>query len=365
MKQMFFLVIAVALFSCGNMEAEKVDVVPIPEYRQPGNYVCLKTDKPLRIDGVISNEEWSKAEWSDWFRDIEGEGKADPRFKTRMKMLWDQNYLYVAAELEEPHVWAKITQRDEVIFYDNDFEVFIDPDDDTHGYYELEVNAFGTAWDLLLPQPYRDGGPAIDSWDIQGLMVGTDIRGTINNPNDIDEGWTVEIAIPFSVLEEYAPGGEMPDIGDQWRINFSRVEWKVEVKDGVYEKLINPETGKSYPEDNWVWSPQGYINMHMPEHWGYVRFAGSDINAEDAKFELPTDFEARWILRNLYYRQFQYNEEKGSYAQNLDELGWPVEELKNNGIIVEMDAGKYGYQAYIDHENEIMIINEKGKISKR
>jgi len=77
-------------------------------------------------------------------------------------MLWDDTYFYVAAQLEEPDVWATLTQRDTVIFYDNDFEVFIDPDGDTHNYYELEVNAFGTLWDLMLLTPYRDGGPAID-----------------------------------------------------------------------------------------------------------------------------------------------------------------------------------------------------------
>ena len=56
-------------------------------------------------------------------------------------MLWDDQFFYVGAELEEPHVWATLTERDSVIFHDNDFEVFIDPDGDTHLYYELEMNA--------------------------------------------------------------------------------------------------------------------------------------------------------------------------------------------------------------------------------
>ena len=30
----------------------------------------------------------------------------------------------------------------------------------------------------------------------------------------------------------------------------------------------NPKT----KEDNWVWSPQGLINMHVPVKWGRVRF---------------------------------------------------------------------------------------------
>ena len=65
----------------------------------------------------------------------------------------------------------------------------------------------------MLLQPYRDGGPAVDSWDIQGLKVGVDVQGTINDPSDTDKGWTVEIAIPFSCLEECAPGGEGPKKG--------------------------------------------------------------------------------------------------------------------------------------------------------
>ena len=87
-------------------------------------------------------------------------------------MLYDDNYFYFAAELDEPHVWATLTDRDAVIYHDNDFEVFIDPDGDNHLYYELEINALGTEWDLLLVKPYRDGGPAINAWDIQGLQTG-------------------------------------------------------------------------------------------------------------------------------------------------------------------------------------------------
>ena len=86
-------------------------------------------------------------------------------------MLWDDAYFYIGAELEEPHVWATLTEHDSVIFHDNDFEVFIDPDGDNHEYYEFEINALGTYWDLLLPKPYRDGGKADNSWEIPGLKT--------------------------------------------------------------------------------------------------------------------------------------------------------------------------------------------------
>ena len=84
------------------------------------------------------------------FVDIEGDARPRPRFATRMKMLWDDEFFYIAADMQEPDIWGTLTTRDSVIFQDNDFEVFIDPDGDTHEYYELEINALKTAWDLLL-----------------------------------------------------------------------------------------------------------------------------------------------------------------------------------------------------------------------
>ena len=105
------------------------------------------------------------------FVDIEGSLKPKPRHRTRMKMLWDDEYFYVGAEMEDPHVWATLTEKNSFVFNDPDFEVFIDPDGDSHLYTEIELNAFNTVWDLLLVRPYRDGGPAIHAWDIPGLRT--------------------------------------------------------------------------------------------------------------------------------------------------------------------------------------------------
>ena len=182
-------------------------------------------------------------------------------------MLWDDTYLYVGALLEEPHVWGTLTQHDSVIFKDNDFEIFIDPDGDNHEYYEIEINALNTEWDLFLKKPYRDGGPAINEWEIPGLKTAVHVSGTLNDPSDSDTSWSVEFAIPWKSLAEHAHRPAPPKDGDQWRINFSRVEWRHEIVDGKYQKI--PKT----PEDNWVWSPQGVVDMHRPERWGYLQFS--------------------------------------------------------------------------------------------
>ena len=110
-----------------------------------------------------------------------------------------------AAELEEPHVWATLTEHDSVIFRDNDFEVFLNPSGDGRNYFEFEINALNTGWDLFLPKPYREGGKADNSWEIPGLRTAVAIDGTLNDASDRDRGWTVEIAFPWTAFASRAP----------------------------------------------------------------------------------------------------------------------------------------------------------------
>lgn len=229
-------------------------------------YDCPRAAERVQIDGRLDDPVWRLARWTDDFVDIQGDVKPAPRFRTRVKMLWDDEYFYVGAWMEEPHVWASITQHDSVIFHDNDFEVFIDPNGDTLEYYEFEINALNTGWDLFLDKPYRKGGKARNDWEIPGLRTAVHVDGTLNDPQDRDRDWSVEIAFPWKALAQYAQKPAPPRSGDEWRVNFSRVEWRHEIVAGRYRKA--PHT----KEDNWVWSPQGAVNMHIPERWGRVRF---------------------------------------------------------------------------------------------
>jgi hypothetical protein len=233
----------------------------------PKTYVCQHAPHPIVIDGKGSDPAWAAVPWSDDFVDIEGGKKPIPRLRTHMKMMWDEKYLYVLAEMEEPHVWATLTQKNSIIFHDNDFEVFIDPDGDGREYYEYEMNALNTIWELTLDKPYSEGGTPILGTNLPGLKSAVFVDGTINQPDDVDHGWSVEIAFPWAGLGSYQPRGSSPPApGDRWRMNFSRVEWAHEIVDGKYRKVPNT------PENNWVWSPQGVINMHLPGRWGFVKF---------------------------------------------------------------------------------------------
>ncbi len=313
------LLVPLALSGAGQSAAKVFPEPRIPF--SPPHYICYRAPSPLVIDGRLDEPAWAKSAWTEDFVDIQGPVKPRPRFKTRAKLLWDSGYLYIGAELEEPDVWATLTARDSVIFADNDFEVFIDARGDTHCYYELETNAFATEWDLLLVRPYRDGGPAIHAWDIQGLKTRVSVDGTLNRPGDKDRGWTVEIALPLEILKETVDGKKPPVPGDQWRLNFSRVEHRIEVRDGKYIKVNDPRTGRPLPEDNWTWAPQGVINIHYPEMWGYLQFSGRDAGDGQDEFVSRPEEAAKWALRQVYYKQKTHFLNRGAYTDKPAELG--------------------------------------------
>ncbi|AWW33139.1 carbohydrate-binding family 9-like protein [Echinicola strongylocentroti] len=290
------------------------------QLKDRNHYVTYRTTGNLVMDGNMDEEDWTAAKWSSLFVDIEGDAQPAPLYDTKLKMLWDEEHLYIGVWMEEPDLWATYTERESVIFHENDIEVFLDPDGDTHNYYELEINALGTEWDLMITKPYRNAGSPINGWNINGLEKGISLDGTVNDPTDKDRSWTVEMAIPWKALSQRGPAYRAPADGEQWRINFSRVQWQLEVDNNQYTKKINPKTGKHFPEYNWVWSPQGHINMHLPEYWGYLQFVEQPVGSEEVPFRLKEDERVKDALRTLYHKQHAFFKENGKFAYQLSEL---------------------------------------------
>ena len=111
------------------------------------------------------------------------------------------------------------------------------------------------------------------------------------------------------------PTAPRPRDGDQWRVNFSRVEWRHEIVEGQYRKV--PKT----PEDNWVWSPQGVIDMHRPERWGYVQF--STAAPGQTAYRPDPAGPIRDRLMQVYYAQQAFFSQNKRWAATLDDLKLP------------------------------------------
>jgi len=327
------------------------------------HYVAYQAGEKIDIDGRADESSWSKAEWSKDYADIEGDAMPAPLYRTRMKMLWDADNLYIFAELEEPNIWCYYDQRDMVVFHENDFEVFVDPDGDGLNYFEYEVNALNNLFDLFLPKAYRSAGKALISYNSLNFKSAVSIDGTQNNPSDTDKKWTVEMKIPFSDLVMWGDPFPPAD-GDQWRINFSRVNWQTEAVDGKYVKKVNQETGKDYPEYNWVWSAPGIISMHAPERYGLVQFSTKQTGEQPVAFNHPKDQHLRDCCWLVFYYQQAYHAQNKIFATSLKELGLP-DTLERNGqnFQVQLSATPNQFTVYVSSpENQTYSVNNDGLI---
>ena len=290
----------------------------------PRSYVVPRAPYKLldEIDGNIEKPVWNEVPWSEIFGDIQGKDSPEdaiPPARTQFKALYDDTHLYIAAILypsDQFGTQAHFTHRNDPIYQkDSDFEVFVDVAGSNHNYKELEINALNTVWNLLLDKPYDDGGkehsgrehsPSDDDY-YEVYRQKTAVRvlqGALNGPKGAL--WSVEIALAFTDL--YTSVGEKPLIpqpGDWWRINFSRVELQGQV--------------------NWTWQPQivwdpalkryaGKIGMHLPDAWGYLVFGN------DAKAVRDPLWPARLTAMHVYYAQHYYQEKHGGFAASLEEL---------------------------------------------
>lgn len=361
-KQKNVLITLIILFFTTNLSAQNLFAGFNNLFSDPKSYVLNHSKNPIIIDGNLSKNEWINTKWSDYFVDIEGDLKAVPQYKTRVKMLWDEKYVYIAAELEEPHVWANKKPDADIIFRDNVFKIFIDPDNNMNDDFEIQINPQNQMLFLIMNKPYRDGGVPVSGWSPLGLKSAVKINGTINNPKDIDQSWIAEIALPLAAFN-FNPKDLKQNT--RFRINFLRTNFDFEVKDGVYTKALD-NNGKAFPPHYSCWTPQGIINMHYPERWGYTIF--SEIAAENKTrtFELPYSEKQRKYLWLVYYKQKEFYKKNKRYATNLYDLNFTEGNIEIDGKIniltLEATNNRFLIQIKEDGEEKTTSLDQDGLV---
>lgn len=213
-------------------------------------YKCRKVDSPPVINGVLDDEAWAYAQAIDLVHSEDGSPATKP---TTAKMCWDNDNLYISFECIDQDIWGTMTKRDDLIWNEEVVEAFLSPDCSLTHYYELNVSPRNVVFDTEITAS-DDDPPAINGkieWDIAGLRTAVVVDGTLDIRDDIDNKWTVEIAIPFSSL-----GCTSPKPGEEWRGNLYRID-------------LSPE-----PAEFQAWSPTLITPaaFHRPSHFGTVRF---------------------------------------------------------------------------------------------
>jgi hypothetical protein len=143
------------------------------------------------------------------------------KYRTEAKLLWDDTYVYVAFTCQDEDVWTTYTQHDEPLYNQEVVEMFIDADGDGKTYNELEISPANVTFDAYFPS-HREDLPKAITWE-SGMKTAVVVDGTLNDPNDVDKGWTAEAAIPIAKLA--AVPHVPPLVGDKWRINLYRLDW--------------------------------------------------------------------------------------------------------------------------------------------
>lgn len=331
-------------------------------FSEPKSYVLNYSNNSIKIDGNLSENEWINSQWSDYFVDIEGNIKSVPQYKTRVKMLWDENYLYISAELEEPHIWANKKPEKDIVFRDNVFKIFIDPDNNMHDDFEIQINPANQMLFLIMNKPYRDGGAPVSGWIPIGYKSAVKINGTINLSKDIDQSWTAEIALPLAAFN-FNPKDLKQNT--RFRINFLRTNFDFEVKDGVYTKVLD-KNEKPFPPHYSCWTPQGIINMHYPERWGYTIFSEKTSSDKTTSLQLPYSEKQRKYLWLVYYKQKEFFKKNNRYASNLNELNIAEASIeiegKKNKLILEASIRQFLIHIKEEGSEKITSLDQDGLV---
>lgn len=196
----------------GVAQLALVDVVP-----RPTAVAAASTDTPVEVDGQLDEAVWQRATATELVHSLDGEPYLDRPGSVRFA--WDAQALYVGAQIEDPDVWSQYTQRDDPLWKQEVFELFIFGDAARRGYLELQVSPRGTVFDARFDD-YRKGQPAYDgAW-----RSAVQLRGTLDNRRDRDEGWSAELAVPWSEICEHTEVACPVAAGTSLRINSFRFE---------------------------------------------------------------------------------------------------------------------------------------------
>jgi hypothetical protein len=214
---------------------------------------CRWASGRIKIDGKLDELAWEKAQVLEDFAVFWQNRKA--KTATKARLLWDRNYLYFAAEMEDSDLYADVLQNNGMTWSNDVFELFLKPSEHKLAYYEFQVNAANTQLELFLPSRGSGGYQRFAPLTQFGMESAVKLDGTLNDFTDKDKGWTVEGRIPLSAFQL---SGDKPQAGDKWRFALCRYDYSV--------AFDRPELSST--------APLTQPDFHRYEDYGELKFVG-------------------------------------------------------------------------------------------
>ena len=223
---------------------------------EPGRpeYTIKRCTGKITIDGVLDEPDWAAATpigefkfpWYNYEKREETQ-KAELE-KTEVKMLWDDDFLYVYYKCEDKHIWADHYNSNSQTYKDDCVEFFWNPNPAAGNAYNMfEMNCIGNLLSVFNMQDNK-----LLAHKILPPHMAQTIQGTVNNDADADTSWVLEVALRFSDYPDLFDA-KTPKDGDMWRVGLNRCGGKT-----------NNQSSQ--------WSPSKIASFHSPEDFGKIFF---------------------------------------------------------------------------------------------
>jgi hypothetical protein len=169
---------------------------------------AVRATGPIRLDGVLDEPDWQRAIVAKDFTQSYPAPGAAPRDSTHVRVLYDNDALYVGIRLfdsEPSKIAAQLARRDASGIYSDWVHVMVGTYHDRRTAFRFSVNPLGVQRDVLEYDDNNEDENWDAVWDV-GVRVDS-------------SGWTAEYRIPFSQLR--FPAKE-PAGGRVWDIQIMR-----------------------------------------------------------------------------------------------------------------------------------------------
>jgi hypothetical protein len=168
---------------------------------------------------------------------LSGDG-GRPRLPTALRVGRRENRLLVRFDGRDREVTATLKRRDDPLWKEDVFEVFLAPPSASGVYFEFEVNPLGALFDARVESPdgRRETMRVDVSWNCPGFSARVRRR---------PGRWSALLTIPLTPLS--------PESGGVWRANFYRID-------------------RGEPDEHSAWSPTGADppDFHRPDRFGFL-----------------------------------------------------------------------------------------------
>ena len=160
----------------------------------------------IRLDGTLDDDAWSRATPASDFVQAEPLSGQPSSERTEVRVLFDDQYLYIGARLQDAHMSQVVVndiRKDFIEEDQDDFEVLLDTFGDHRNGYVFSTNIKGARHDRQVALEGRELNRSWDAvWDVRTQQQA--------------DGWTLEMRIPVKALRFDRSSDAT------WGINFSR-----------------------------------------------------------------------------------------------------------------------------------------------